>query len=211
MAQDSKAADRHPGQQPDMRGRAIAAELATLDIVVAARRDEDGEQMIRDLQRTRARIRHLWPVPERLPEDTDVLFCDLAPGLPDRIPWVPGEPKAALVAVIPRSPPPDLALLANAAPDAVLHKPFAPNAVVTSLLIARNQFRYGQRLRGRIEKLDETLRTMRSVERAKAIIMSTRGLREDEAYHFLRRQAMARRVPISAVAAAIVDSHEIFS
>lgn len=206
MAENPRA-ERHPG----MRGRAIAAELANLAVTVATRRDEDGELLIRELQRARVQVRHLWPVPDRLPEDMDVLYCDLAPGLPDRVPWVPGEPKAALVAIIPRMPPPDLDLLTNSAPDAVLHKPFAPNAVLTSLLIARSQFRYGLRLRGRIEKLDETLRTMRSVERAKAILMSTRSMREDEAYHFLRRQAMARRVPISAVASAIVDSHEIFS
>ncbi|HYH17733.1 MAG TPA: ANTAR domain-containing protein [Azospirillum sp.] len=200
-----------PDRPQGGRGRAIAAELANLSITVATRRDEDGETLLRELQRTRAQVRHLWPVPERLPEDTDVLYCDLAPGLPDRIPWVPGEPKAALVVMIPRTPPPDLELLTNSSPDAVLHKPFAPSAVVTSLLMARHQFLYEQRLRGRIEKLDETLRTMRSVERAKAILMSTRSMREDEAYHFLRRQAMVRRVPISAVAAAIVDTHEIFS
>lgn len=193
------------------RAKAIAGELAALTIAVAARRDEDGEALIRELQRTRAQVRHVWPVPERLPDDADVLYCDLAPGLPDRLPWVPGEPKSALVVVLPRMPSPDLDLLYNAAPDAVLHRPFAPGAVLTSLLLAHSQFRYGQRLRGRIEKLDETLRTMRSVERAKSILMSARSMREDEAYHFLRRQAMARRVPISAVASAIVDSHEIFS
>lgn len=206
MAEDPRG-ERHPAP----RGKAVAAELSTLAVTVATRRDEDGEVLIRELQRARIQVSHLWPLPDRLPEGMDVLYCDLVPGLPDRIPWVPGEPKAALVVVIPRMPPPDLDLLCNAAPDAVLHKPFVPNAVLTSLLLARSQFRYGMRLRARIEKLDETLRTMRAVERAKAILMSTRSMREDEAYHFLRRQAMVRRVPISAVAAAIVDSHEIFS
>ncbi len=41
--------------------------------------------------------------------------------------------------------------------------------------------------------------------------MSTRSIGEDEAYRFIRRQAMDRRVSISVVAAAIVDSHEILS
>ena len=46
----------------------------------------------------------------------------------------------------------------------------------------------------RIDKLDETLRSFRSVERAKSILMEKRNLDEEEAYHFMRRQAMSQRV-----------------
>ena len=70
-------------------------------------------------------------------------------------------------------------------------------------------FLYGQRLRDRVEKLDETLRSIRSVERAKTILMRTRRLEEEEAYHFMRRQAMSKRVPIAAIATAIIDSDEV--
>lgn len=197
------------GMRASWRAGALPAEIANLDIVVASRRDENGELLIRDLQRTRARVRHVWPLPDRLPDDTDVIFCDLAAGLSSRIPWVPGEPKAALVVIVPVQPPPDLELLRNSAPDAVLHRPFATHAVLSSLVLARTHFTYERRLRGRIEKLDETLRSIRSVERAKSILMAKRQMREDEAYQFMRRQAMTRRVPISAVAAAIVDSEEV--
>jgi AmiR/NasT family two-component response regulator len=197
------------GAAAPRNGRSLMLELGALDLIVATRRDENGELLIRELQRVRAKVRHLWPIPDRLPEDTDIVFCDFVPGLADRIPWIPGEPKAGLVAIIPLAPPPDLSALRDCAPDAVLHKPFTTYAILTSLVMARSQFLYEQRLRTRIEKLDENLRAMRSVERAKAILMSARNLREDEAYNFIRRQAMQRRVSISAVASAIVDSHEI--
>jgi AmiR/NasT family two-component response regulator len=81
--------------------------------------------------------------------------------------------------------------------------------VVSSLILARSQFRYEQRLRSKIERLDENLRSMRTVERAKAILMETRRMPENEAYAFIRRQAMDRRVSASAVAGAIVDSFEL--
>ena len=61
----------------------------------------------------------------------------------------------------------------------------------------------------RIDKLDETLRSFRSVERAKNILMEKRDLDEEEAYHFMRRQAMNQRISIGVVAAAIIDSHDI--
>ena len=186
-----------------------AAETGSLEIVVALRRDEEGDALARELARSRSRVRRLWPLPPRLPEDADILFCELAPELPHCLPWVPGQPSAALVAVMPAVQAPDLKLLRNCAPHAVLHRPFTAATVLTSLALGRAQFLYERRLRSRIDKLDETLRAFRSVERAKTILMQRRKLDEDEAYHFMRRQAMNRRVSISAVAAAIVDSHDV--
>ena len=79
----------------------------------------------------------------------------------------------------------------------------------STLALARGNFLYERRLRGRIEKLDESLRTMRSVERAKSLLMRLKNVSEEEAYNYLRRQAMERRVTIGAVASAIIDSYEL--
>jgi AmiR/NasT family two-component response regulator len=125
------------------------------------------------------------------------------------LPWVPGQPSAALVVVTHAVQMPHLKLLHNCAPHAVLHRPFTSGTVLTSLAIARAQFLYEQRLRTRIDKLDETLRSFRSVERAKNILMEKRHLDEEEAYHFMRRQAMSQRVSSGTVAVAIIDSHDI--
>ena len=187
----------------------LPPEIANIDIVVVTARDSSGEALIRDLQRTRNRIRHAWPVPETLPTDTDVIFCDMVPDLPSRLPWLPGEPKAALVALLAPGMGIDLDLLRKAAPEAVLHRPFSTAAVLSSLLLARSRFAYERRLRGRLEKLDGTLRAMRSVERAKTILMTARKMAEEEAYSYLRTQAMERRVSVGVIAAAIVDANEL--
>jgi two-component system, response regulator / RNA-binding antiterminator len=181
-----------------------------IDIIVAMPCDENADALIRELQRTRSRVRHLWPIHDRLLTNADVLFCELSPTLPSAIPWTPGEPAAALVIAIP-GPSVDLDLLRRCAPDAVLHRPYTRAAVTTSLCLARDHFTYQQRLRSRIGKLDETLRGIRKVERAKTILMTTRQMAEEDAYNFMRSQAMTKRVSISAVAAAIVDSHEVLN
>jgi AmiR/NasT family two-component response regulator len=186
-----------------------AAEISSLEIVVAVPRDEEGDMLARELLRTRSGVRRLWPLPPRLPDGVDVMFCELTPELPQCLPWVPGQPLAALVVVTPAVQMPPLKLLRNCAPHAVLHRPFTTGTVLTSLAIARAQFLYEQRLRGRIDKLDETLRSFRSVERAKNILMEKRNLDEEAAYHFMRRQAMSQRVSVGAVAAAIIDSRDI--
>lgn len=188
----------------------LPTEASGLDVVVAAARDPSGEALIRELQRTRARVRHFWPPPDPLPADTDVLFCDLVPSLPARLPWLPGEPKAALVLLIPSAETAlDLDLLRKTAPEAVLHRPFTAPAILAALVLARSRFAYERRLRGRIERLDLTLRSMHSVERAKAILMGARKMQEEDAYRFIRSQAMERRVSVGAVATAIVDAHEL--
>ncbi|MCW8307204.1 ANTAR domain-containing protein [Acidiphilium sp. PA] len=195
------------GREPAARARQEAA-LAALDIVVMTPRSADGELLIRELQRTRASVRHCWPAPETYPVEADVIVSEWVPRLAHRLPWVPGQAKAALVVVLPAGP---LALdqLHDVAADALLPRPFTQGVVAAIVLHAHVRFAYEQRLRARIDKLDETLRGMRTIERAKAILVETRGIGADDAYHFIRRQAMDRRVTINAVAAAIIDSHEL--
>ncbi len=184
-----------------------SSDFTGLDIIVASGRDGNGEVLFRELQRTRARVRHAWPLPARLPEDTDVIFCDAIPDVLGLIPWVPGEPKAALVAIVDDAT--GLDVIRTSTPDAVLHRPFTRQAVLISLLQDRTHFSYTEWLRQRIQKLDETSRMIRSVKRAKTMLMTTRKMREEEAYRFIRNQAMARRISIGALATAIVDSEDV--
>jgi AmiR/NasT family two-component response regulator len=189
--------------------KSVVQELADLAVVIVAADDEQTAFLIREMQRLRIRARAVWPMPESLPADADIIFCEYTPDLARRLPWIPGDARAALVVILPLNDPINADALANATPDAVLSRPFSFNAILSSLIVARSQFRYEQRLRAKIERLDENLRAMRTVERAKAILMETRHMPENEAYSFIRRQAMDRRVSASAVAAAIVDSFEL--
>ena len=168
-----------------------AGDISGLDIIVAVPPDQHCDMLARELSRTRGSVRRIWPLPDRLPASTDVMFCELAPELPQCLPWVPGKPLAALVVVVNAIGAPQLKLLRDCAPHATLPRPFTGATVLTSLAVGRAQFLYEQRLRARIDKLDETLRSFRSVERAKGILMDKRQLDEEQAYHFIRRQAMS--------------------
>ena len=185
------------------------AKFSALTIAVICERDTEGDRLIRLLQRTRATVIHMWPAPEQIPSDVDVVFCVLVPDLPKRLPWLPGMAGAALTVILPHSGSVDLALLRNSAPHAVLHLPATEVSVEVSLMMAQEHFGYESRLNARIAKLDDNLRTMRAVERAKAILMKHRGMVEDEAYHYLRMQAMSKRVSIGALSTAIIDSQEL--
>ena len=201
---------RKPSPSRDVGGRkTMVQELADLSAVVVAPVDDQIGMLLRELQRFRMRVRQVWPMPESVPADADLVYCEYSPDLARRLPWIPGDARSALVVILPATEAVHADALCHATPNAVLPRPFTPNAVLSSLVLARSQFGYERRLRSKIEKLDDNLRSMRTVERAKAILMATRQMPETEAYGFIRRQAMDRRVSASAVAAAIVDSFEL--
>ena len=189
--------------------RPTRSEFEDVEVVVLAERDDQGAFLMRELQRLRVALRHVWPLPPVLPSDADVVYVDYAADLSRRLPWLPGEAKSALVVILPQVDPVDTDAVANATPDAILARPFTANAIKVSLVLARSQFRYEQRMRTKVDRLDENLRSMRTVERAKAILMSTRQLADAEAYNFIRCQAMDRRISVASVAAAIVSSYEL--
>lgn len=181
-----------------------------LRIAVITSRDDQGDQLIRELQRTRAEVQHIWPMPDRIPSDYDLVYCDMVADLPSRLDGLPGMPKFALVVVLSNATQVDPKTLENCVAHAVVQMPVTNQAVISSLVVARSHFLYEQRLRKRISQLDENLLAARNIERAKMILMEKMGLNEEEAYAQLRRQAMERRITVSALASAIIDAQDVF-
>lgn len=180
-----------------------------LSVLVAAERDSQIDLLLRELRRTASYVIHLFPVTDRLSAEHDVILADFSPTLSDLLPWVPGEATAALIILLPESGQYSLNKLRDCCPDGVLHRPFQPHAIQTSLVLARSQFQFIRRLRSRIARLDENIKAIRDIERAKMIIMDARRIGEDEAYAYLRSQAMERRTTVASFASHLVDSHQM--
>ena len=84
----------------------------------------------------------------------------------------------------------------------------APFGIMSSLVLARALGSYHARLEAKINKLEETLRARRDVEKAIRILMELKNIEESDAYRLLRDQAQAKRLPIGQIAANIVSLHE---
>jgi AmiR/NasT family two-component response regulator len=191
------------------RNSPFLRDFAKLDVVVIAENDDDIAGLVKEVGRFRGSARRMWPPPELIPVQADILVCEYLPGLAERLPWLPGEAPMALVLLCRSDKTQDLKGLTDCAPHGLLWRPVVQGAVIPTLVMARSQALYEQRLRSRIEKLDDNLRTMRSVELAKAILMNVKNMTEEEAYHFLRRQAMERRMSIGTLASAIIDTKDL--
>lgn len=178
-------------------------------ISVFAQPDPVLEDGLRQLRRSRAEVAHVWPPTKRISPGMDILICDFFPGIAEAIPWEPGEAEAALVILLPQGEGYDANEVSGAAPQAVVQRPFTGRALLTSTQVAWSLFRYEQRLRDRISRLDENLRSIRYIERAKLALMKSKNLEEADAYRQLRDTAMSQRVSIVEVAEAILRQKEL--
>jgi AmiR/NasT family two-component response regulator len=180
--------------------------LARLAVTVHCEIGPDGQQLVRHVQRTRAAVKHIWPLPDTIGENADLVLCECERGLARKLAWVPGEAKAALILLLPKTGPADLAEIRAAAPDALLHRPYSPGAIDAALLLALDQFGYAKRLRHRIERLEENIKALRDIEKAKRVIMAQQSVGEDDAFRVLRDMAMERRISIAELAGKVIDS-----
>jgi response regulator NasT len=75
--------------------------------------------------------------------------------------------------------------------------------------VACARFDEFQRLRNELAEANLKLSERKLVERAKGILMKSRGLGEDEAYRALRRLAMDRKQRLAEVAQQLIDAAEM--
>lgn len=185
-------------------------DLRNVHTVIAHPRDRDGEILIRHLQRLGSRVVSRWPPGDLIEPDADLLLC-LIDAAARPLLDAAAEAGLAMIGVVNSQSSSALRLLDEAPPHAVIMSPLDPAAVTLNIVLAQTAAKQQRRQLGKIAKLEETLRSCRKVEQAKAILMKQRKIGEPEAYTYLRDQAMRRRVPVGVVAGVVVDSTELLS
>ncbi len=83
-----------------------------------------------------------------------------------------------------------------ATPHGVINKPIRPFGILSSLVLARSMRGYTRRLESKVQKLEETLKARRDVDKAVKILVTLKGISEAEAYEL---------IPLAGNAEAIVD------
>jgi response regulator NasT len=75
--------------------------------------------------------------------------------------------------------------------------------------VACARFEEFQRLRVELAEANLKLSERKQVERAKGLLMQSRGLSEDDAYHALRKLAMSKKLRLGDVAQQLIDTAEL--
>ncbi|MFM2159555.1 MAG: hypothetical protein RLY39_86 [Actinomycetota bacterium] len=88
-------------------------------------------------------------------------------------------------------------------------KPFSINDLTPAIEIAMSRHLQMRSLREEVADLHERLETRKVIDRAKGILMAAMNLSEPEAFSWIQRAAMDRRISMKAVAEAVISPESV--
>lgn len=186
----------------------IMQDLRRARVLVVHPRDEDGDTLIAHLKRLGCEVRATWPLPSILPPDVDTLFLHVEEVPTEHALQIIEQQQTAIIAIVTYESPTILQAIIELNAHGVVSKPLRPLGILTQFALARYRQSYEKRLAGKVQKLEDTLKGRRLVDRAVAALRTMNGLDEDAAYKLLRDQATAKRVPMATVAESIIAAQE---
>ncbi|MDN3351052.1 response regulator [Actinomadura sp. DC4] len=87
---------------------------------------------------------------------------------------------------------------------AYLVKPFTKADLVPAIEMAVSRFQEIKSLEAEVSTLEDRLETRKAVDRAKGLLQTARGWSEPEAFRFIQKTSMDRRMTMRAVAEAVI-------
>ncbi len=84
-------------------------------------------------------------------------------------------------------------------------KPFVPEKLLPAIEIAISRFEQMNVLRSQVSDLTERFAARKKVDRAKGLLMENMGLSESEAFRWIQKTSMDRRLTMAEVADAVIS------
>ena len=192
----------------------ILRDLRGLRIQVVHPPDSEGVALVEQLRRIGCTCETTWPLPEQINPNADVVLLSVDQESRDRVlklvRAIQGKPPT-LLAVVSYENPSTLQVVLECGALAVIDRPIRPFGLLTNLIIARALWLERQDAEKRIRKLERKLSGSNRISKAKSILMDTQGLSEQQAYENIRKQAMAKRLPMDEMAVAIINAHDLLN
>lgn len=188
--------------------RRLYEDLRSISVILIYPPGEDRDIVAQQLQRIGCRLKIIWPLPSIPPTDSDVIFFQVAQELEGVSAWNASVVDAALVALSDYESPTTLKLLLDTKAHGVITKPFRSSGILSTLVLARSSHGFQQRLQGKVEKLESTIKSRRQIEKAVRILIEAHHLSETQAYEHMRSRATSLRVTVGEIAAMVIDTHE---
>ncbi|TVR47455.1 MAG: ANTAR domain-containing protein [Rhodobacteraceae bacterium] len=189
--------------------RKLINDMRDMRVLVVHPQDAEGQALINQLRRFGCQVRDIWPPAMDAIGDVDAIF-QLVDASEDSKPPPPvqvGGP--TFLAIVDYENPSVLKRLLDHNAHGVITKPIRPFGILSALVLARSLNGYTRRLETKVQKLEDTLKGRRDVEKAVKYLMTLRNIREAEAYEMLRRQATQKRISMARVAATILGARDV--
>jgi AmiR/NasT family two-component response regulator len=189
--------------------RRLMEDLRGARVLVVHPRDAEGDALIDQLKRIGCNVRGLWPPPAEIPRDVDTVFHFVEAAETPDFTASATDDGPTFVAIIDYENPTVLKRLLDSNAHGVVNKPIRPFGILSSLVLARSAHGYARRLQGKVQKLEETLKARRDVDKAVKILVALKKIGETEAYELIRQQATQKRLSMAQIAATIIGAQEV--
>lgn len=198
---------KRPAETP-----AILRDLRSLKVVVIHPHDQDGEELLAQLQRIGCEVEVFWPRVDSLPAGTGLIVMAVRPEtLSMNFPWLGASSSPPVIPVVTYENPITIEAVLQLNAFTTIPSPVRSFGLLTAIAVALTQFKASRARERYIDRLEQKQAKLRLIQQAKQIVMEARGVSEEEAYQLLRSQAMLKREQIETVAGEIVRAHETLS
>ncbi len=185
-------------------------ELRSLRVLLIHPDDADGQELNAQLQRIGCQVKAAWPPMDRLAEDADIVFFAMRPEVMLQEPqWVKRDDAPPVIAVVNYENPTIIEAVLRLNAVGVIASPVKSFGLLTSIVLARHVAQAAREREKYVARLEQRLAGLRKIAKAKAILMNTRSMSEEEAYKVIRDQAMSKRVTTEEIADAVINANEI--
>jgi AmiR/NasT family two-component response regulator len=189
--------------------RRLIEDLRGARVLVIHPRDAEGDALIDQLKRIGCNVRGVWPPPPVIPHDVDTVFQFVDSSEDSVFPAGSTEQELTLIAIVDYENPTILKRLLDSNAHGVVNKPIRSLGILSSLVLARSLRGYTRRLEGKVQKLEDTLKARRDVDKAVKILVALKKISEFEAYELVRQQATQKRLTMAEIAVSIINAQEM--
>ncbi len=191
--------------------RRLIEELRGARVLVVHPRDTEGDALLDQLKRIGCNVRGIWPPPVELPNDIDTVFHLVETSETPAFVASASDDGPTFVAIVDYENPTVLRRLLDSNAHGVINKPIRPFGILSSLVLARSLRGYTRRLESKVQKLEETLKARRDVEKAVKILVALKKIGEAEAYELIRAQATQKRLSMAQIATTIIGAQDVMA
>lgn len=206
------------GAERGVAGRAqhstptLLRNLRNVRVMVFHPQDNDGELLAQQLQRIGCHVKMMWPPLLELPDTVDVVFCAVRPdhaGI--KCTWMNEDPPVPVIAIVNYENPTIVDAALRIGARAVIVSPVRSVGILSSMAMAQHAHAELRERGRRVSRLEQKLLCANKISQAKAILIRTRSVSDEEAYRIIREQAMSKRAATEDIANEIIRADEVLS
>lgn len=187
----------------------ILQELRNLNVLIVHPDDRQRNELKKHIERIGCNVTMQWPFPKFVTAQTDLIFFAMMqehPLFEKPLLLNSGETRPKIIAIVDYENPTILQSACDIGVHAIISTPFKPFGLLANLVVARMHWHQEVMQQNRIRKLEKKVRNIHCVEQAISILGRKNEIDRQEAYEFIRKQAMNRRITTEDFAQEIVQA-----